>query len=337
MATMRAWTFDAPAPIDKVALRIETRPRPEPAPDEVVVKVRACGVCRTDLHLVEGDLAPRRVGVTPGHQIVGEVVAPGTDVARFEIGDRIGGAWLRRTCGICRWCRSGRENLCPESRYTGWDADGGFAEYAVLPAAYAYQIPEEYDDEQAAPLLCAGIIGYRALRRAQLPPGGRLGIYGFGASAHITAQIALAEGAELYVLSRGRQGRDLATEMGAAFVGGIGDRPPVPLDSAVVFAPAGEVVPVALESVGRDGTVAIAGIHLTEVPPLTYERHLFYERNLCSVTSNTRRDGEELLRIAGRMGVRVHGTRYGFDAVDQALRDLAAGAFSGAAVVADSG
>jgi alcohol dehydrogenase, propanol-preferring len=337
MATMRAWTFDAPAPIDKVALRIETRPRPEPGPDEVVVRVRACGVCRTDLHLVEGDLAPRRVGVTPGHQIVGEVVARGADVARFEIGHRVGGAWLRRTCGSCRWCRSGRENLCPESRYTGWDADGGFAEYAVLPAAYAYQIPDEYDDEQAAPLLCAGIIGYRALRRAQLPPGGRLGIYGFGASAHITAQIALAEGAELYVLSRGQQGRDLATAMGAAFVGGIGDRPPAPLDSAIVFAPAGEVVPDALESVGRDGTVAIAGIHLTEVPPLTYERHLFYERNLRSVTSNTRRDGEELLRIAARMGVRVHTTRYPFDAVDQALRDLAAGAFSGAAVVADSG
>jgi alcohol dehydrogenase, propanol-preferring len=333
MATMRAWRFDEPAPIDTVALRIEERNRPAPAPDEILVKVRACGVCRTDLHLVEGDLLPRRPSVTPGHQIVGEVVTPGADVTRFAVGDRVGGAWLRRTCGDCRWCRSGRENLCPDSRYTGWDADGGFAEYATLPAAYAYEIPAGYDDEQAAPLLCAGIIGYRALRRAQLPPGGRLGIYGFGASAHITAQIALAEGAELYVFSRGRRGRGLATEMGATYVGGSADPTPIPLDAAVVFAPAGEVVPVALESVGPGGTVAIAGIHLTEVPALTYERHLFYERNLCSVTSNTRRDGEELLRIASRVGVRAHTTRYGFDAVDQALRDLAAGYFSGAAVV----
>jgi alcohol dehydrogenase, propanol-preferring len=335
MATMRAWIFDAPAPIDSVALRIEGRPRPEPRSDEVLVRVRACGVCRTDLHLVEGDLRPRRPGVTPGHQIVGEVVAVGTAVTRFGIGDRVGGAWLRATCGACRWCRSGRENLCPDSRYTGWDDDGGFAEYATLPAAYAYEIPDAYDDEQAAPLLCAGIIGYRALRRAELPPGGRLGIYGFGASAHITAQIAQAEGAELYVLSRGRRGRELAAEMGAAFVGGSDDAPPVRLDAAIVFAPAGELVPAALEAVGPGGTVAVAGIHLTQVPPLTYERHLFYERDLRSVTSNTRRDGEELLGVAARMGVRVHTTRYGFDAVDQALRDLAAGAFSGAAVVRD--
>jgi alcohol dehydrogenase, propanol-preferring len=333
MATMRAWTFDTPGPVDDVALRLGARPRPEPAPGEVLVRVRACGVCRTDLHLVEGDLSPRRAGVTPGHQIVGEVVALGADVSRFSVGDRIGGAWLRGTCGQCAWCRSGRENLCPESRYTGWDADGGFAEYAALPAAYAYEVPERYSDEEAAPLLCAGIIGYRALRRAELPPGGRLGIFGFGASAHITAQIALAEGAELYVLSRGERGRRLASEMGAAFVGGPLDVPSRRLDAAIVFAPAGEVVPIALESVGRGGTVAIAGIYLSEIPPLDYERHLFYERSLRSVTSNTRRDGEELLRIAARMNVRVHTTRYPFDATDRALRDLAAGSFGGAAVV----
>jgi propanol-preferring alcohol dehydrogenase len=333
MATMRAWTFDKPAPVDTIALRLETRPRPEPAAGEVLVRVRACGVCRTDLHLVEGDLPPRRAGVTPGHQIVGEVVALGAGVTRFSVGDRIGGAWLRGTCGQCSWCRSGRENLCPESRYTGWDADGGFAEYAALPAAYAYEIPEHFSDEQAAPLLCAGIIGYRALRRAQLPPGGRLGIFGFGASAHITAQIALAEGAELYVLSRGERGRRLASEIGAVFVGESHEIPPQRLDAAIVFAPAGDIVPVALESVGRGGTVAIAGIYLSEIPALDYERHLFYERNLRSVTSNTRRDGEELLRIAARMDVRVHTTHYPFDATDRALRDLAAGAFGGAAVV----
>jgi alcohol dehydrogenase, propanol-preferring len=334
MATMRAWTFDNPAPVDDVALRLETRPRPEPSAREVLVRVRACGVCRTDLHLVEGDLPPRRAGVTPGHQIVGEVVALGADVTRFAVGDRIGGAWLRGTCGQCAWCRSGRENLCPESRYTGWDADGGFAEYATLPAAYAYEIPERYSDEEAAPLLCAGIIGYRALRRAELPSGGRLGIFGFGASAHITAQIALAEGAELYVLSRGERGRRLASEMGAAFVGGSHEIPPQRLDAAIVFAPAGDVVPVALESVGRGSTVAIAGIYLSEIPPLDYERHLFYERSLRSVTSNTRRDGEELLRIAARMDVRVRTTSYPFGATDRALRDLAAGSFGGAAVVA---
>jgi alcohol dehydrogenase, propanol-preferring len=333
MATMGAWTFDEPAPVDDVALRLETRSRPEPAAGEVLVRVRACGVCRTDLHLVEGDLPPRRAGVTPGHQIVGEVVALGAGATRFAVGDRIGGAWLRRTCGQCAWCRSGRENLCPDSGYTGWDADGGFAEYATLPAAYAYEIPDRYGDEEAAPLLCAGIIGYRALRRAELPPGGRLGIFGFGASAHITAQIALAEGAELYVMSRGERGRRLASEMGAAFVGGSLEVPPQRLDAAIVFAPAGDVVPVALESVGRGGTVAIAGIYLSEIPPLDYERHLFYERSLRSVTSNTRRDGEELLRIAARMDVRVHTTRYPFEATDRALRDLAAGSFGGAAVV----
>jgi alcohol dehydrogenase, propanol-preferring len=334
MATMRAWTFDEPAPVDEAALRLETRPRPVPAAGEVLVRVRTCGVCRTDLHLVEGDLAPRRAGITPGHQIVGEVTELGDGVTRFAVGDRIGGAWLRRTCGQCSWCRSGRENLCPDSRYTGWDADGGFAEYAVLPAAYAYEIPQRYSDERAAPLLCAGIIGYRALRRAQLPPGGRLGIFGFGASAHITAQIAVAEGAELYVLSRGERGRRLASEMGAAFVGGSHEIPPRKLDAAIVFAPAGDVVPVALESVDRGGTVAVAGIYLSEIPPLDYERHVFYERSLRSVTSNTRRDGEELLQIAARMDVRVHTTRYPFDETDRALRDLAAGSFGGAAVVA---
>jgi propanol-preferring alcohol dehydrogenase len=333
MSNMRAWTFDAPAPIAATGLRIEERRQPEPGADEVVVKVRACGVCRTDLHLVEGDLTPRRQGVTPGHQVVGEVVAIGADVTRFGVGDRIGIAWLRRTCGTCQWCRAGRENLCPDSRYTGWDADGGFAEYAAVPAAYAYEIPDDYSDERAAPLLCAGIIGYRSLRRAQLPPGGRLGIFGFGASAHITAQIAAAEGAELVVLTRGEAGRELAEELGATFVGGAYDRPPMPLDAAIVFAPVGDIVPVALESVGRGGTVAIAGIHLSDIPTLDYERHLFYERELRSVTSNTRRDGEELLRLAARMDVDVHTTRYPFDALDDALRDLAASAFSGAAVV----
>ena len=330
---MRAWSVERPAPIDDHPLALTERPEPVPAPDEILVRVRVCGVCRTDLHLVEGDLTPRHAGVVPGHQVVGVVEGAGAATDRFAPGDRVGIAWLRRTCGSCEWCRRGAENLCPLSAYTGWDADGGFAEYAVVPAAFAYRLPEEYDDIHAAPLLCAGIIGYRALRRAALPPGGRLGIYGFGSSAHITAQIALAQGAELFVMTRGEENRKLAAEVGATWVGGEDDPPPVPLSSAIVFAPAGTLVPVALEALDRGGTLALAGIHMTDVPSLDYQRHLFRERDLRTVTSNTRRDGEELLRLAARIGVGVHATAYPFTETDRALADLAAGRLSGSAVV----
>jgi propanol-preferring alcohol dehydrogenase len=271
--------------------------------------------------------------VVPGHQVVGVVEGRGPDVTRFEAGDRVGIAWLRHTCGACRWCRRGAENLCPDSRYTGWDDDGGLAEHAVVPAAFAYALPVKYDDVHVAPLLCAGIIGYRSLRRAALPPGGRLGLYGFGSSAHITAQVALAQGAEVYVMSRGEANRRLAEEVGATWVGGEADRPPVPLDSAIVFAPAGGLVPVALEALDRGGTLALAGIHMSEVPALDHDRHLFRERDLRTVTSNTRRDGEELLALAGRLGVRVHATAYPFDEADRALADLAAGRVGGSVVV----
>ena len=209
--SMRAWAVQQPGPVARHPLVLATRPVPVPASDEILVRVDACGLCRTDLHLAEGDLEPRRNGVVPGHQVVGRVVDRGADTRRFAAGDRVGIAWLRSTCGACRWCRSGAENLCPDSRYTGWDADGGFAEYAVVPAAYAYALPESIDDERVAPLLCAGIIGYRALRRAELPSGGRLGILGFGSSAHITAQIAIAQGAEVHVMTRGEDARLLAT------------------------------------------------------------------------------------------------------------------------------
>ena len=330
---MRAWSVVRPAPMDDHPLELSERPVPEPAPDEILVRVRVCGVCRTDLHLAEGDLTPRGPGVVPGHQVVGVVEQAGESTDRFAVGDRVGIAWLRRTCGSCQWCRRGAENLCPTSAYTGWDADGGFAEYAVVPAAFAYRVPEAYDDVHAAPLLCAGIIGYRALRRAALPPGGRLGIYGFGSSAHITAQIALAQGAELYVMTRGEGNRRLAAEVGATWVGGEDERPPVPLSSAIVFAPAGTLVPLALEALDRSGTLALAGIHMSDVPSLDYERHLFYERDLRTVMSNTRRDGEELLRLAARLGVRVHATAYPFAETDRALADLAAGRLSGSAVV----
>jgi propanol-preferring alcohol dehydrogenase len=314
-------------------LRAVEQPRPDPAPDEVLVAVTVCGVCRTDLHVRDGDLPRRRSPVVPGHEVVGTVAAAGASVSRFAVGDRVGVAWLRHTCGSCRFCRRGRENLCPRSRFTGWDADGGYAEQLVVPAAFAYELPAGLPDEQAAPLLCAGIIGYRALRRANLPPGGRLGLYGFGASAHLTAQVALAEGAEVHVLTRDPAARELALALGAASAGGADDVPPARLDAAILFAPVGDLVPVALAALEDGGTLAVAGIHLSDVPGLDYQRHLFRERTLTSVTSNTRADGEELLRLAPRLGVRATVTAYPFERADAALADLAGDRVHGAAVL----
>ena len=330
---MRAWVVDRPAPVDEHPLTLTERAQPEPGAGEVLLKVSVCGVCRTDLHVAEGDLPVHREQVVPGHEIVGRVAELGPSVTRFEVGDRIGAAWLHSTCGQCRWCRTGAENLCPSSRYTGWEVDGGYAEYTVVPAAFAYELPAGYQDEQVAPLLCAGIIGYRALRRACLPPGGRLGLYGFGGSAHLVAQIALAQGAELHVLTRGEAARALAMELGAASAGGPYDAPPVALDSAIVFAPAGELVLVALEALERGGTLALAGIHMSDIPTLDYSKHLFLERSVRSVTSNTRADGEELLRLATRIPLQISTTAYDFPKADQALADLAHGRFAGAAVL----
>ncbi|MEV6269272.1 zinc-dependent alcohol dehydrogenase family protein [Kribbella sp. NPDC051936] len=329
MDQMQAWAVDRPGPIDGGPLKQVRRTVPEPGAGEVLVKVEACGICRTDLHLTEGDLEPKRPGVVPGHQVVGTVVGQG---GRFAAGDRVGIAWLRGTCGVCEFCRQGAENLCPRSTYTGWDADGGFAEYAVVPEDYAYALPADRPAAELAPWLCAGIIGYRSLLRANLPPGGRLGIYGFGSSAHLTAQLALAQGAELFVMTRGKRNRALAKELGAAFVGETADRPPVPLDSAIVFAPAGDVVPYALEALKPGGTAAVAGIYLSDVPVLNYERYLFHERDLRSVTSNTRRDGEELFRLIARLPVTAHTTVVPFGTVDGALADVAHGRASGSLV-----
>ncbi|HEU4947170.1 MAG TPA: zinc-dependent alcohol dehydrogenase family protein [Kribbella sp.] len=330
---MAAWAVDRPAPIDAHPLRQVRRAVPSPGPGELLVRVLACGVCRTDLHLCEGDLTPRRPGVVPGHQVVGEVVERAAGADRFELGDRIGIAWLRSTCGSCEFCRAGAENLCPRSTYTGWDADGGFAEFAVVPQDYAYRVPAAAPVEEIAPLLCAGIIGYRSLLRANLPPGGRLGIYGFGSSAHLTAQLAAAQGAEIFVMTRGEANRELARELDAAFVGASQAAPPVPLDSAIVFAPAGELVPLALQALKPGGTVAVAGIHLSDIPTLNYERDLFRERDLRSVTSNTRRDGEELFRLATRLSIVPHPTVVRFEEVDRALSDLAHSRSSGSLVM----
>jgi alcohol dehydrogenase, propanol-preferring len=332
-ATMSAWAVDTPGPIEGGPLVRVTRTVPGPGRHEVLVRVTACGVCRTDLHLCEGDLAPRGRGVVPGHQVVGRVAARGEGVTGLEVEQRVGIAWLRATCGECRWCRSGAENLCPSSLYTGWDADGGFAEYATVPAAFAYPLPDDVPDRQLAPLLCAGIIGYRSLRRAELPPGGRLGLYGFGSSAHVTAQIALAHGAEVYVMTRSRDARALAGSLGVTWVGDADETPPVRLDSAIVFAPAGELVPVALAALDRGGTLALAGIHMSAIPALDYQRHLFQERTVCSVTANTRADGAELLRLAARLRLDIRVTTYAFDSVARALADLAADRVTGSAVV----
>jgi len=331
-SAMRAWAV-AGHPGAPGRLRLESRAAPAPGPDEVVVAVSACGVCRTDLHLADGDLPARVPGRVPGHETVGRVVARGARADRFELDDRIGIAWLRRTCGTCRWCRSGRENLCRSSEYTGWDADGGYAEYAAVPEAFAYRLPDDLADRDAAPLLCSGIIGYRSLRRASLPPRGRLGIYGFGASAHITAQLAVAVGAEVHVLTRGSAARELALELGAASAGDAYAEPPVPLDAAILFAPVGDLVPVALAALEQGGTLAIAGIHLTDVPVLDYQRHLFREKTVTSVTANTRADGEEFLRLASNLAIRPRVRSYPFDSADRALDDLAEGRFDGAAVL----
>jgi propanol-preferring alcohol dehydrogenase len=269
----------------------------------------------------------------PGHEIVGVVDELGPGAERFRVGDRIGVAWLRGTCGRCRWCRSGRENLCRDATFTGWDADGGYAELAVAPEAYAYRLPDALDDVQAAPLLCAGIVGYRALRRAELPPGGRLGIYGFGASAHVVAQVAIAQGGVVHVLTRSAAARKLALELGAASAGAADAAPPELLDSAVLFAPAGELVPVAMRALDQGGTLAVAGIHLTDIPGLNYAEELFREKQLRSVTANTRADGEEFLRVAAALGVRPTTSVRPLGEADRVLADLAADRITGAAVL----
>ncbi len=330
---MKAWSVSTPGPITTGPLRLGERPVPEPAEGQVRVKVSVCGVCRTDLHLAEGDLVPHRPGAVPGHEVVGRVDAVGPAAPRFQVGERVGIAWLASTCGACPYCRRGSENLCRRPQFTGWDIDGGFAEYAVADERYVYPLPPGLDDESVAPLLCAGIIGYRALRRSALPSGGRLGIYGFGASAHITLQVALAEGAEVHVMTRSPDAQRLAMALGAASAQGAEDRPPAPLDSAILFAPVGTLVPVALRELDRGGTLAVAGIHLSDIPSLDYQEHLFQERTLTSVTANTRSDGEEFLRLAARAGIRPTTTPYDFGSVDAALTDLAADRVNGAAVV----
>ncbi len=335
-ASMRAWAVGDPGPVESRPLRRLDRPIPTAGTGQVRVHVRVCGVCRTDLHLVEGDLPPKHSLVIPGHEVVGIVDQVGEGCIRFGKGDRVGIPWLARTCRTCRFCLAGRENLCTDPLFTGWDLDGGYAPYAVVDEGYAYAIPEAFGDEEAAPLLCAGIIGYRSLRRSQLPLGGSLGIYGFGGSAHLTAQIALAEGARVHVMTRAPEARRLALELGATSAGGADDPPPEPLDAAILFAPVGSLVPPALAALDRGGTLAIAGIHLTDIPVLNYQQHLFEERSLCSVTANTRQDGVDFLEAAARVRVRASTVAYDLDQADRALADLAHDRVNGAAVLVNA-
>ena len=330
---MRAVALSVPGPIETDPLRADSRATPSPGPAEILVRVSACGVCRTDLHIVEGDLPLVRSPIVPGHQVVGRVERAGAAARRFRIGDRVGIAWLRRTCGVCDACRRGRENLCEGAEFTGYHADGGFADYAVAPEAFAYAIPPIFDDGEAAPLLCAGIIGYRALKLSEVAPGGRLGIYGFGASAHVTLQVARARGCDVFVCTREPSHRELARRLGATWVGDVGDPMPAKADGTIIFAPAGELVPTALRNLARGGTLALAGIYMTPVPSLDYERDLFYERTVRSVTANTRADGEELLAEAARIPIRPATTTFPLAEANRALALLKRGGFAGAGVL----
>ncbi len=337
---MRACLLDAQAPIETRPLRVGHRETPEPRPGEVLVEVTACGICRTDLHVIEGDLPAKRTPLVPGHQIVGRIAAHGPGVAGPAVGTRVGVAWLHRTCGTCRFCLSGRENLCLDPAFTGWTVDGGFAEFVRAPAAFVHCLPVGLDDVAAAPLLCAGIIGHRALRLTGLAerpggwPGARLGIYGFGAAGHLAIQLARHRGTEVFVATRDRaKHQTLAQELGAVWVGDTFDVPPEPLDAAIVFAPAGEVVPAALAALDRGGSLVLGGIHMSPTPPLAYER-LWHERVVRSVANNTREDARTFLAEAVEARLHTHTQRYRFDQANDALIALKRDAIKGAAVLA---
>jgi propanol-preferring alcohol dehydrogenase len=318
-------------------LRLGDLPVPEPGPGQVRIRVRVCGVCRTDLHIVEGDLPPAKRPIVPGHETVGVVDRIGAGVRSVREGDRVGIAWLQGTCGRCEFCRTGRQNLCPKATFSGYHVDGGYADYALVSEAFVYPIPPDFSDDEAAPLLCAGIIGYRALRLSGVQPGQRLGMYGFGASAHVTIQVAKHWACSVYVCSLREEHRALARELGANWVGGATDQPPEKLHGAIVFAPAGEIVIPALRALEHGGTVALAGIHMTAIPAIDYDRDLFGERTIRSVTANTRQDGLDLLREAAAIPIRTRTQRFPLEQANQALQQVKAGTIKGAAVLSISG
>ncbi|PYV28943.1 MAG: alcohol dehydrogenase [Acidobacteria bacterium] len=329
---MKACLLDSPSPIETNPLAFRDAPDPEPAGDQVRVRVRACGVCRTDLHVVEGELEPRKSPVIPGHQVVGTIDKVGDRVTRLRAGDRVGIPWLHRTCGVCDYCRAGRENLCEQASFTGYVVDGGYAEYALAPEDFVYPIPAGVADEQAAPLLCAGIIGFRSLRLSGITPGGRLGFYGFGAAAHVAIQVARHWKVEVYALTRDLRHQRLALELGAVWAGGAAAEPPRKLDAAIIFAPAGELVPAALRALKKGGTVALAGIHMSPIPPLDYSL-LYHERVIRSVANNTRQDGQDFLRLAAEILIRTEIEVFPLGDANRALNALKNDAIRGAAVL----
>lgn len=330
---MKAMVLDHTNDVSTSPLRLHDRPIPVPEAGRVLVKIHVCGVCRTDLHVVEGELPDIPFPLIPGHQAVGTVIRVGSKVSEVQEGDRVGIAWLQGTCGQCDFCTSGRENLCLQATFTGYQVDGGYAEYAVVPARFAYPIPPIFSDEEAAPLLCAGIIGYRALRLSGIQPGQRLGLYGFGASAHIAIQIARHWGCLVYVSSLKPEHQALARQLGAVWVGGATDMPPDKLHGSIIFAPAGELVPPALRALERGGTVALAGIHMSAIPSLDYDRDVFGERVIRSVIANTRQDGIDLLREAAAIPIKPYTIRFRLEEANRALQELKAGTFQGAAVL----
>ena len=334
---MNAMVLNATAPIASAPLQYTDVPDPEPGEGEVRLRVRCCGMCRTDLHVIEGELPEQKLPVIPGHQVVGVVDKAGPGCRLLAVGQRVGVAWLRHTCGACVFCRRGLENLCEASRFTGYHADGGYAEYAVVPEAFAYPLPEVFGDVHAAPLLCAGIIGYRALKRCEVPDSGTLALYGFGSSAHVVFQIAKHRGYKVFVVSRGGKHLQLARDMGADWAGSNPAEMPEKADSAIIFAPVGHLVPPALEALQKGGTLALAGIYMTDIPAMNYEKHLFYERDVHAVTANTREDGRQLLAEAAEIPIRPHVTTYPLEAANQALEDLKADRINGSGVLVVEG
>jgi propanol-preferring alcohol dehydrogenase len=330
---MKAMVLHSPASADTSPLRLEELPTPEPMSGEVLIRVEVCGVCRTDLHVVEGELPPHVNTIIPGHEVVGRVERLGPDVDGLNVGDRVGVAWLHEACGVCRYCVRHDENLCDRPRFTGYDANGGYAEYITASAAFVYPIPDGVTSREAAPFLCAGIIGYRALRRSDVRPGEPLGLYGFGASAHIVIQIARYWGCEVYVATRGAKHQELARQMEAAWVGEAEEVPPRKMRSSIIFAPAGELVPSALDALDKGGTLALAGIYMTEVPPLDYGRYLFQERNVRSVTANTRDDGRQLMKLAAQIPLHTVTQEFPLEQANEALQALKGDHINGAAVL----
>jgi propanol-preferring alcohol dehydrogenase len=329
---MKACVLEATAPIETRPLQFKDVPAPEPGPDEVRIRVHCCGVCRTDLHVIEGELPQRKMPVIPGHQVVGTVEAAGANAKRFPMGARVGVPWLHRTDGTCEYCRSLRENLCEHPEFTGYTVDGGYAEQIVAPEAFVYPIPDGFEDLHAAPLLCAGIIGFRSLRLCGVSRGARLGIYGFGAAGSVGIQVARHWGLEVYVMTRDERHRKLALELGAVFAGGTIEQPPVLLDAAIVFAPAGEIVPAGLKALKRGGSLVLGGIHMSPIPSFSYDL-LYEERLVRSVANNTRQDGEDFLKVAAEIPIHTDTQVFPFEETNQALNQLKNDAVRGAAVI----